>query len=152
MQERSVHMDDLIPLIRESLSLQQSVSFSPKGVSMLPMLRQGKDTVTLSAVNGQLKKYDIPLYRRDDGAYVLHRVVSAGKTYTCIGDNQFYFETGIRPDQIIAVVSGFTRGKKYRSVTSAGYRLYCRFWCGTRRMRWLLFRVKRKLSKIFKCK
>ena len=63
----------------------QSVRFSPRGVSMLPMLRQGRDSVVLSPAPKQLRKYDLPLYRRDDGSYVLHRVVKAGQTYACMG-------------------------------------------------------------------
>ena len=78
MEERSFHMDDLMPLMKESLASGQSFRFSPRGISMLPMLRQGKDTVTLSPIKEPLKKYDIPLYQRDDGAYVLHRITEVG--------------------------------------------------------------------------
>ena len=83
----------------------------------------------------KLKKYDLPLYRRDDGKYVLHRVVEAGQTYTCIGDNQFVSEPGLRHDQMIALVTAFTRGKRTHQVTEPGYRLYCRLWHYSRPLR-----------------
>ena len=84
-----VHMDDLVPIIKEHLAQGQSVTFSPKGISMLPMLRQGKDTVTLSPIVGKLKKYDLPLYQRQDGKYVLHRIVKVKDGFfTMAGDNQ----------------------------------------------------------------
>ncbi len=95
---------------------------------MLPMLRQGIDSVELSKAPPKLKKYDIPLYRRNNGQYVLHRIVDVGETYTCIGDAQFIKECGIRDDQIIAVVTSFNRGKRCYSVTSPVYRIYCRIW------------------------
>ena len=102
---------------------------------MLPMLRQGIDSVVLAPVPGKLRKYDLPLYRRENGKYVLHRIVDAGCTYTCMGDNQFVPEPGLRQDQMIAVVTAFYRGEKKHSVSEPGYRLYCRIWHYSRPLR-----------------
>lgn len=132
---QSVQMEELMPLIRERLAAGQSVRFSPRGISMLPMLRQGVDSVVLSPVPEKLKKYDLPLYRRDNGKYILHRIVKAGQTYTCMGDNQFGQEPGLRHDQMIAVVTAFSRGKREHSVNEIGYRLYCRLWYHSRHLR-----------------
>ena len=133
--EYQARMDDLIPIFRERLPAGQCIRFSPRGISMLPMLRQGIDSVVLSPVPEKLKKYDIPLYQRDDGKYILHRIVKVGETYTCIGDNQFDYETGVRHDQVIAVVTSFTRGQRLHSVNELPYRLYCRFWHYSRGLR-----------------
>lgn len=133
--EYQVKMDDLMPLFREQLDAGKTVKFSPRGISMLPMLRQGIDSVVLSPVPEKLKKYDLPLYQRDDGKYILHRIVEAGQTYTCIGDNQFDYETGVRHDQVIAVVTSFTRGQRLHSVNELPYRLYCRIWHYSRPVR-----------------
>ncbi len=145
----TAHMDDLMPLIRERLAAGQSVCFSPKGVSMLPMLRQGIDTVTLSPITGRLKKYDLPLYQRENGKYVLHRIVEVGDTYTCAGDNQVEPERGLRHEQMIAVVTAFTRGKREHSVDELGYRLYCRFWHHTRLLRRILRGLWRRAARLF---
>lgn len=133
--ETLVSMEDLIPLIQESLSVGQHVRFFPRGISMLPMLRQGIDSVVLSPVSDELKKYDLPLYRRDNGKYVLHRIIAVGDTYTCIGDNQFMEEKGIRQDQIIAVVTAFYRGEKFWNVKNTVYQLYCNMWHNSRSLR-----------------
>ena len=130
-----------MPLIRETLANGNSVTFAPNGTSMLPMLRQGIDTVTLSPLPARLRKFDIPFYQRSNGQYVLHRVVTVGDTYTCIGDNQFVFEHGLRHDQMIAVVTSFTRGDMVYSVNSLRYRLYCRFWHYSRPVRLFWRRV-----------
>lgn len=148
-KERFVLIEELMPIFREQLNAGKNVWFSPRGISMLPMLRQGVDSVMLSPVTGRLKKYDLPLYRRDDGKYILHRIVKVGRTYTCIGDNQFELEPGVRKDQLIAVVTAFTRGKKLHSVKEPGYRLYCRVWHYSRGIRRLLRWSKRQLAKIF---
>lgn len=124
-----------MPVIRERLAAGESVRFSPHGISMLPMLRDGRDQVILSAVTGRLKKYDLPLYQRENGQYVLHRIVGVGDGYTCMGDNQFVPEPQIRQEQLIGVVTAFYRGEKLHSVTEWSHRLYCCLWHGSRGLR-----------------
>lgn len=135
LPENEFSLEQLMPLIRECLEMGKNVRLSPKGTSMMPMLRQGIDTVVLSPITGKLKKYDLPLYQRKGGQYVLHRIVKVGGRYTCVGDNQFALETGLRHDQMIAVVVAFTRGKKRYSVNDFRYQLYCRFWHYSRPIR-----------------
>lgn len=130
-----VQLKEVMPVMLEYLAAGLTVEFKPQGVSMLPMLRQGVDSVVLSPLPDQLRKYDVPLYQRDNGKYILHRIVAVGETYTCIGDNQFDLERGVRQDQMIALVTGFYRGDKFHSVTEPGYRLYCRFWHYSRPVR-----------------
>ena len=133
--KKEVQLEQLMPLFREQLAGGQSVRFYPKGTSMLPMLRQGIDSVVLSPLPEKLKKYDLPLYQRADGHYILHRIVRTGDTITCIGDNQFLLERGLKPEQMIGVVTAFYRGEKRHSVTEFKYWLYCRFWHYTRFLR-----------------
>ena len=128
-------MEDLVPLFLERLEAGQQVRFSPMGTSMLPMLREERDSVVLSPAPQRLRKYDLPLYQRDNGAYILHRVTAVGQTYTCIGDNQFVYEHGVRQDQIVAVVTGFRRKGRDHTVTEPGYRFYCRLWHYSRPLR-----------------
>ena len=149
-REYYTELNNLMPLFRERLAAGQKIQFSPRGVSMLPMLRQGFDSVILSPVPEKLKKYDLPLYQRDDGKYILHRIVEAGETYTCIGDNQYACEPGLRHDQMIAVVTAFTRGKREISVTDPLYRIYCILWHHSRSGRYFLLRVKNKLRRMLK--
>lgn len=154
VKSRFVPFDELMPILSEQINAGCKVRFSPRGVSMLPMLRQGIDSVELSKAPPKLKKYDIPLYRRNNGQYVLHRIVDVGETYTCIGDAQFVKECGIRDEQIIAVVTSFNRGKRCYSVTSPVYRIYCRIWHYSRFIRhfakrsigWLKRRIRRLFS------
>ena len=64
----SVRADALMPLILERLAAGQNVkNLSFRGVSMLPMLRQGKDSVELAPLPGRLRKYDLPIYRNAAG-------------------------------------------------------------------------------------
>ena len=148
MRNSAVRLEQVLPQIQETLAQGRKVRFMPNGTSMLPMLRQGVDSVTLSPVPEKLRKYDLPLYRRDNGQFVIHRIVKAGDTYTCVGDNQFALERGLRRDQMIALVTSFSRGEKEIPVTALPYRLYCRLWHWSRpfRSRWraLRRRLRRK--------
>lgn len=144
-------MHVLMPLILERLEAGQSVRFYPRGLSMLPMLRQDIDSVVISAIAKPLRKYDILLYQRKNGKYVLHRVIKAREPYTCIGDNQFAAEPGLSHLQMLAVVTGFYRDEQFYLVKNPGYRVYCFLWHNTRifrriyrcGMRW----IRRKLRK-----
>lgn len=139
-----------MPLFREQLAAGSRVRFYPNGTSMLPMIRQGVDSVTLGPVPGKLRKHDLPLYQRDNGQYVLHRIVHVGETITCIGDNQFDKEYDLRPDQMIGLTVAFTRNGKEYSVTDWRYWLYCRFWYYSRPVRQIWRKVQYWLRRLLK--
>lgn len=119
-------MQELLPFIEEALNNNKTFTIPITGTSMLPLLVEGRDTVTIKKCETTLKKGDLPLYRRQDGSFVLHRVVSvdADGTYTMCGDNQFLKEKGIAHTAIIGVVTAITRNGKTFSVDSKKYRLY----------------------------
>lgn len=135
MHIEQTQLEQLIPLMQEKLAQGNTVRLQPSGISMLPMLRQGVDSVIISPLPHKLNKYDLPLYRRDNGQYVLHRIIKTGETFTCMGDNQFGKETGIRQDQMIGLVTTFFKNERRISVTNIGYQIYCRFWHHTRCIR-----------------
>lgn len=129
--------------VAERLAAGQKVRYLRfHGISMLPMLRQGKDSVELSPLPPKLKKYDLPVYRRADGQYVMHRVVAVkADHYICLGDNTLAFEH-IYPEQMIGVVSAFKRGDRRIEADAAAYRMYCRLWRLTHPVRKLIFLLK----------
>ena len=101
-----VLMDQLLGLLEDTESVPLVIS----GSSMTPFLVHGRDTVYLSKVAHPLKKGDMILYRRDNGAYILHRIYRVdGETYTLIGDAQTQLEPGVRQDQVLAVVNAVCR-------------------------------------------
>lgn len=147
---KTISMSDMVVIINEQVELGGKVEFTPRGVSMLPMLRNNKDIVVLKKKPDRLKKYDLPLYVRDNGKYVLHRVVKVcdDGSYVMCGDNHVTKEPGITHEQIIAVVCEFTRkGKKY-SCNDLGYRCYCRIWYAILPLRYILRRMRRILGKL----
>lgn len=140
-----IQSDELMALVRERLDAGFKVRYLPfQGVSMLPLLRQGRDAVELSPLPEKLRKYDIAVYQYPSGKYVMHRIVKVKPDcYICLGDNTLAYET-IAPEQMLGVVSAITRDGKRIEVSSPLYRLYCRVWSLTRpaRLFWKHLREK----------
>ena len=139
----------------EALQSGGEVILTITGNSMFPMLHHGRDKVCLINPSGKpLKKYDIPLYKRCDGTYILHRIIAVKKDgYVIAGDNQYVKEYPVLPHQILGVVKGFWYKDKYISCDNFFYRLYCKLWVFGYPIRQTLVRARqhlrvRKYSKI----
>lgn len=128
-EKKRIRLGDILPVIEEKLAAGGTVKIPITGTSMLPLLVEGRDTVTLKKAELPLKKFDLPLYRRRDGAFVLHRVaVVKNDEYIMCGDNQWVKESGVTDDMVIGIVCAITRKGKTFSAESAKYKLYVRFW------------------------
>lgn len=128
----------------EELEKRGRLVYKNVGTSMLPLIRQGKDIIVISKPEGRLKKYDVPLYRRDSGQYVLHRILKVRENdYVTCGDNQWRREYGVTDGQIIGLLTSVVRGgRKEIPVTSRAYRLYVHLWCDLFYLRALLLRTR----------
>ena len=102
------------------------LTYTNTGVSMLPLLRQGKDLFTVEKKGpDRCKVGDVVLYHRPPNQYVLHRIVEVRPdSYVILGDNCIAKEYGIRDADIFGVMTGYVRGKKAHSTNETGYRLY----------------------------
>ena len=117
-------MSELLPLIAETVENGGEFTFYPRGRSMLPYLSEGRDAVILSRAD-ELRRGDVVLYKRKNGAAVLHRIVACrDDCLTLCGDNQFSLETGVPRESIVARMTGIMRGGRQRSVSSLPSRLY----------------------------
>lgn len=92
-------------VIRAVLANGETFSFKPYGTSMLPVIREGRDSVSIVRLDGRARLYDILLYKRPTGKFVLHRVIAVGEEdYTLVGDNRLLIEYGVKDDWIIGVL------------------------------------------------
>lgn len=109
------------------ISEQGKLVYTNVGDSMYPFIKQ-RDLLVIEKINSPLKKYDVPLYKRDTGQYVLHRIVKIknGEYYIC-GDNRAYLERGIEDRHIIGLLTEIVRDGKTISVYSAKCRVYTLF-------------------------
>ena len=110
----------------EYLDQYGTLTYTNVGVSMLPLLRQGKDLFTVAKKGSERCKVgDVVLYRRPPNQYVLHRVVGVRPDdYVILGDNCVAKEYGIRDEDILGVMTGFVRNGKEHSISEVRYRMY----------------------------
>ena len=123
-----VDTGEYVSVLRELVEEGNEVSMTIAGNSMAPFLIHQRDVVWFRRPERDLRAGDIVFYQRDNGQYILHRIVYVnGDTYVMRGDNQWENEYNIRHDQIIGVLYSFDRNGKTHKVTDAGYKIYVKF-------------------------
>ncbi len=114
--------------IEEALQSGKPLTIFTVGRSMEPLLYERETLVVICRVDRKLKRGELPLYKRQDGKYVMHRIIRTCKnTYITRGDNQFVNET-IPMESVIGVVREVHRRGKVIRTDSFGYKLYVLFW------------------------
>lgn len=137
----------LMPRIKSLVDQGQTVPLVISGGSMVPFLVHGRDTVYLSAVDRPLKKGDMILYRRDSGAYILHRICAVrGETCDLVGDAQTVIEPGIRKEQILALVTAARRKGTLLKKGSFLWWLFEKLWIRMIPVRPALLRLYRRIT------
>ena len=121
------------------------VVFTNKGDSMMPLLRENRDLLVIRAIEEPLKKNDAVLFKRDNGAYVLHRIIKVCGMgmYRVCGDNRDYAER-VPEEWIIGVLTEIIRDGKHITMQDPEYLKYLKK-LPARRFR---LRVRHYLSKI----
>lgn len=128
--------------------------YTNKGDSMMPLIKQDRDLLVISKKpEHRLKKYDVALYKRDSGQYVLHRVLKVRKhDYIICGDNRWKKEYGITDRHIIGVLTAVIRKNKEISVNDLRYKVYVHLWCDLFPVRAFVVHVINKLKRMIERK
>lgn len=111
--------------VREVIDRVGFIVNYPVGVSMLPLLRMGRDSVVVSRLERDPVKNDVVLYSRGN-ELILHRIISVKNgNYIIRGDNCLNKETDVTRSDMLGVMTSFYRGdKQYDVKTDAFYRFY----------------------------
>lgn len=121
----------------------------PVGDSMWPLLRNRKDIMLIEKVDERLKRYDVPLYKRDSGQYVLHRILKVREhDYVICGDNRTCREYGITDKNIIGVLKGVYKDDKFISCNDKKYKIYVHLWCDLFYLRVFLIKIRNLFKKV----
>lgn len=142
-------MSLLAELMQPMLDCGKSVKFTVVGNSMYPVFRNGVETVTLVKAK-KVSKYDVIFYRRDNGEYVLHRIVGKGKDgWKLCGDNQLLVEYPVKEENIIGVMTDFLRNGKIVSKNKLWYRVYSYLWTNLIPLRPAMFTTSKFVKNLF---
>ena len=135
----------------EQLAQNGKLIYTNKGDSMIPLIKQDRDLLIIEPANGRLKKYDVPLYKRDSGQYVLHRILKVREDdYVICGDNRWVKEYGIQDRHIIGVLTAVVRDDKEISVNNWKYKLYVHLWCDMFPIRAFIVHAVNKIKRIIR--
>lgn len=126
------------------------------GVSMLPMIKSGKDVVVIRKKGKRLGVFDVALYKRSENVYVLHRVIALTDTgYIIRGDNCYENET-VDENSVIGVLETYFKGEKQVDLDGKKYLHYVKKRISNYPVRKFFYvtkqKIKRALKKIVKGK
>ena len=138
----------------EYLSQNGKLTYSNVGTSMLPLLRRGKDAFTVVKKGKErCKRGDVVLYKRPPKQYVLHRIVEVRKDdYVILGDNCVRKEYGIKDEDILGIMTEYSRAGKLKKITDSSYRLYTAYILHTVPVRIFMKKVRFWLGRLLKGK
>lgn len=143
---KSLPNDIFFAQVESEISQGRSVWFKIKGTSMLPFLKDNKDSVLLSPVKESVVKNDVVLFSYN-GRHVLHRVIKIeGEKYIIQGDGVYASSEFCHSKDIIGKVTQIQRPSgKIIPVTSFKWRMFSSLWVNLRFLRKYLLLIYRRL-------
>ena len=143
-------MNKMSPLEKEIASGKPVVTITV-GDSMEPLLSNRSSRVVIVRTESELKRNDLPMYKRPTGQFVMHRIIKVDEEfYYTRGDNRAGLEK-VPKDWVQGVVTEIYRKEKHFSVTNTWYRCYVKVWNLIYPIRWGWYKM-RKITRLLKGK
>lgn len=141
---------ELAPLIVQSLDSGKDIKLTVTGYSMYPLLRDDTDNVIIEK-SDSFRKYDVVLYKRQNGQYVLHRILcERNGSFVIAGDNETVKEYPVEHTDCIGKVKLFERGRHIFTPHTPWYMLYSRVWVWFFPFRRIMGKVLKLAAKMYK--
>lgn len=135
------------PLEREIASGKPTVTLT-MGDSMEPLLYNRSTRVVIVKADRDLKRNELPLYKRPTGQFVMHRIIKVDTDYYYTrGDNRIGLEQ-IPKQWVQGVVTEIYRKEKHFTVDNKWYRGYVLVWNVIYPIRWFIYKLRGKMKRM----
>lgn len=145
---RSIPMEQWCALAREGTA--PPVTICLEGDSMRPLIRRGKDPVTIVPLTRSLMKGDVVLFRLGV-RYVVHRVWKLeGSLVQTFGDNCWNPEPWFPREQVLGQVVRYVRNGRMHRLDTPAARAWGRAWMALHPLRRCYMRLRSLLGRIYR--
>ncbi|MCQ2143633.1 MAG: S24/S26 family peptidase [Bacteroidales bacterium] len=150
MESKAIANNILLPEVARLVAEGHSVSIMAKGNSMLPFIRDRKDTIVLTKAE-DYKVGDLLLCEVAPERYVLHRLISmdGNGRLTLMGDGNLKGTETAAKDKVMAKASFILRnGKRPVDLESKGFRILSRIWKLLKPFRRIILGLRRRILRL----
>lgn len=111
---RRLDTDAYVSALRDLVNEGKECRLLISGSSMAPFLVHERDSIIFSKPDRELRRGDMVFYQRDNGQYVMHRILHVRpEGLYIIGDAQTEVEGPVKPEQVFALVTKVNRKGKW---------------------------------------
>ena len=111
---RRVDTDAYVSMLRDLVNEGKECRLLISGSSMAPFLVHERDSILFSKPDRELRRGDMVFYQRDNGQFVMHRILHVKpEGLYIIGDAQTEVEGPVKPEQVFARVTKVNRKGKW---------------------------------------
>lgn len=140
---RRVDTDVYVSMLRDLVNEGKECRLLISGSSMAPFLVHERDSIVFSKPDRELRRGDMVFYQRDNGQYVMHRILKVKpEGLYIIGDAQTEVEGPVKPEQVFALVTKACRKGKWIGPGNFWWWFFSTVWLR-------LFPVRRLILKLY---
>lgn len=143
--DTEIWINEIVSILNEGYEAPLNIT----GNSMFPFLKNGRDSVLLKKFVAPAQNGDILLYRRDDGSFILHRVVKTEKNLLWFaGDAQSVIEGPVHESEVLAIAVKAKRNGKWISEKDSEWNFYKNKWIKCIKYRYKFIQIYSSAAKI----
>jgi len=121
------------------------------GDSMRPLIRRGRDKVTIIPISREPMIGDVVLFKGGNKRYVVHRLYKKnGDCMQTLGDNCYYPDPWMPKENIWGIVVKMERNGRIIRLDSRGSRIFGRFWMFIYPVRIFYWNCRRLAAKLYR--
>ena len=140
---RRVDTDAYVSMLRDLVNEGKECRLLISGSSMAPFLVHERDSILFSKPDRELRRGDMVFYQRDNGQFVMHRILHVKpEGLYIIGDAQTEVEGPVKPEQVFALVTKVNRKGKWIGPGNFWWWFFSTVWLR-------LFPVRRLILKLY---